>query len=108
MKEVGQKKVYIGTPLAVQWLGLHASTARGTGSIPAQRTKILHAVQCSQKKKKKSLCSIILFIGKARKCKLFHSDSIPNAWDGSRGRERWRDGKELKEPFGRWTDSSLS
>ena len=56
----------------------------------------------AKKKKKKSLCSIILFIGKARKCKLFHSDSIPNAWDGSRGRERWRDGKELKEPFGRW------
>ena len=55
MKEVGQKKVYIGTPLAVQWLGLHASTARGTGSIPAQRTKILHAVQCSQKKKKESM-----------------------------------------------------
>ena len=26
----------------VQWLGLHASTARGTGLIPGQGTKIPH------------------------------------------------------------------
>ena len=28
-----------------QWLRLHASSARGTGSIPGQRTKIPHAVR---------------------------------------------------------------
>ena len=38
--------------LVVQWLGLHASTAGGTGSIPGWGTKILHAEQSGQKKKK--------------------------------------------------------
>ena len=41
------------TSLAVQWLGIHASTAGGTGSIPGRGTKILRSGQCSQKKKKK-------------------------------------------------------
>lgn len=31
-----------------QWLRLWASTASGTGSIPAQETKILHATRCGQ------------------------------------------------------------
>ena len=38
-----------GTSLAVQWLGLRASTAGDTGSIPGWRTKILHATQHGQK-----------------------------------------------------------
>ena len=33
-----------GTSLVVQWLGLRASTAGGTGSIPGQGTKIPQAV----------------------------------------------------------------
>ena len=37
----------------VQWLGLHAFTAEGLGSIPGQGTKILQAVQCRQKKKER-------------------------------------------------------
>ena len=41
-----------GTSLAVQWLGLHASTAGGTGLIPGQGTKIPQAVQRGQKIKK--------------------------------------------------------
>ena len=36
--------------LVVQWLGLHISTAVGTGSIPGQGNKILRATRCSQKK----------------------------------------------------------
>ena len=44
----------VGTSLAVQWLGLRASTAGGTNSIPGQGTKIPHAMQHSQKKKKES------------------------------------------------------
>ena len=36
----------------VQWLGFRTSTAGGPGSIPGQRTKILQAVRCGQKKKK--------------------------------------------------------
>ena len=36
----------------VQWLGLHASTARGMGSIPGQGTKIPHAAHHGQKKQK--------------------------------------------------------
>ena len=38
-------------PLVVQWLRFHASTARDLGSIPDQRTKMLHALQCRKKKK---------------------------------------------------------
>ena len=41
-----------GISLAVQWLGLLASTAGGMGSIPGWGTKVLHAAQCSQKNKK--------------------------------------------------------
>ena len=36
----------------VQWLRYHASTAGGTGSDPGQGTKIPHAMQHGQKKKK--------------------------------------------------------
>ena len=35
--------------LVVQWLGLHASTAGGTGSVPGQGTKIPHAAWQGQK-----------------------------------------------------------
>ena len=44
-----------GLPWWFQWLTLHASTEGGTGSIPSQRTKILHVKQHSQGKKKKSI-----------------------------------------------------
>ena len=40
----------LGNFLAVQWLGLHALTAEGLGSIPGRGTKIPHAAQCGQKK----------------------------------------------------------
>ena len=36
-----------------QWLRLHASIARGTGSIPGQGTNVLHATGHSQKLNKK-------------------------------------------------------
>ena len=42
-----------GTPLASQWLGLHASTARGQGLSPDQGTKIPQALKGGQKKIKK-------------------------------------------------------
>ena len=45
-----------GTSLAVQWLGLRASTAGCRGSIPDGGTKTLHAVVW-QKKKKRNLLS---------------------------------------------------
>ena len=38
-----------GNSLVVQWLGLHAFTAKGRGSIPVLGTKILQATWCSQK-----------------------------------------------------------
>ena len=41
-----------GNSLVVQRLKLHASTAQGTGSVPGRGTKIMHAAQHSQKKKK--------------------------------------------------------
>ena len=43
---------YTGNSLAVQWLGLYIS-AQGPGLIPGWATKILQAVTCGQKKKKK-------------------------------------------------------
>ena len=51
-KEKGIKLGNKGNSLAVQWLGLYASIAEGTGSIPGRRAKILQAVQCDEKKKK--------------------------------------------------------
>ena len=55
-----------GNSLAVQWLGLRASTAGGRGLIPGQGTKILHAVWHGQKKKKektrKNVYSVTAFI----------------------------------------------
>ena len=44
----------MGTSLAVQWLGLRASTAGDTGSTPGWGTKIPHAVRRSQNKTKKA------------------------------------------------------
>ena len=41
--------------LAVQWLGLYASTAEGNSLIPGRRTKILQAIQSGKKKKKKKI-----------------------------------------------------
>ena len=41
------------TSLVVQWLRLQASTAWGMGLIPGQGSKILHAIWCGQKRKKK-------------------------------------------------------
>ena len=37
----------------VQWLGLSAFAAKGTGSIPGWGIKIMQATQCNKKKKKK-------------------------------------------------------
>ena len=38
--------------LVVQWLRLCTSTARGTGLIPDEGSKLPHFMQCSKKKKK--------------------------------------------------------
>ena len=47
------KSVLQGNSLTVQWLGLRASTAGGTGSIPGwEGDKIAQAAQCRRKKKK--------------------------------------------------------
>ena len=36
-----------GTSLAIRWLGLHMSTAGGTGLIPGQESKIPQAQWCA-------------------------------------------------------------
>ena len=41
-----------GNSLAVQWLGLHAFIAKGSGSIPGWGTKIPQAMRHGQKKKR--------------------------------------------------------
>ena len=53
--------VGLRTSLAVQRIGLRASAAGGTGSIPGWGTEIPHATWCGQKKKKfikQGLCSV--------------------------------------------------
>ena len=45
------KGILSGNSLAIQWLRLHTSAAGGTGSIPVQGPKILHATQHGQEKK---------------------------------------------------------
>ena len=45
-----QKPCELGNSLAVQWLGLHAFTAEGPGSISGGGTKILQAVAGKKKK----------------------------------------------------------
>ena len=49
----------MGTSLEVQWLGLHASTAGGMGSIPGQGTKIPCGVT---KKKVVKIAKFMLYI----------------------------------------------
>ena len=44
-----------GNSLVVQWLGLWASTPGDLDWIPAQENKILQAMQCDHKLKKKKL-----------------------------------------------------
>ena len=44
----------LGNSLAVQWLGLHASTAGGPGSIPGPGTKILASREARLGKEKKT------------------------------------------------------
>ena len=46
------KKDVIGNSLVVQWLGVHAFTAQGLGSIPGWGTKILQDARCGQKQRK--------------------------------------------------------
>ena len=46
-----EKKDRRGTPLAVQWLSLCASSARNMGSIPGLGTKIPNPAHLSQKKR---------------------------------------------------------
>ena len=50
---VVSKAYETGNSLEVQWLRCHTFISEGTGSIPGWRTKILKAMQCSQKKKRK-------------------------------------------------------
>ena len=49
-KESFNQKETLGNSLAVQWLGLHASTAGGKGLIPGRGTKISQATWHGQKK----------------------------------------------------------
>ena len=50
----------MGDSLVVQWLGFHAFTAKGPGSIPGQGTNILQASQMTKKKKKKTISDPVL------------------------------------------------
>ena len=44
--------------LAVQWLGLHAFTAEGLGSVPGGGAKMPQAAQYSQKKRRPETCQM--------------------------------------------------
>ena len=49
---LGGKNKKLDIPLVVWWLGLGASTPRGTGSVPGRGAKILCTTWHSQKKGK--------------------------------------------------------
>ena len=51
----------LGKSLAIQWLRLCTSTARGMGLIPGQGTETLHDVWHGQKKKKKECLELIYY-----------------------------------------------
>ena len=53
MELLGTNVPTLGGSLEVQWLGLGACTAI-VGSVPGQGNRILQAMQCGQKKKKKA------------------------------------------------------
>ena len=53
-ERLNQIRAENGNSLAVPWLGLHASTAGSTGSIPGWGTKILHAARRAQKNKQET------------------------------------------------------
>ena len=48
-----KKNIYIGIALAVQGLRLSTPNSGGTGLIPSQGTKIPHAAQPKERRKKK-------------------------------------------------------
>ena len=52
LKKKKKKKACSGTSQAVQWLGLHASTAWDTGSIPGQELRSGMLYSKAKKKKK--------------------------------------------------------
>ena len=80
----------LGTSLVVQWIRLHTSSVGDTGSIPSQVTKIPHATQCGQKKKKSYPNIPILSWLKipnssnGLQTSLYHSIALPH---GSAGKE---------------------
>ena len=51
------KKGFLGTSLAVQWLGLRDPSAGAMGSVPGQGTEIPHATQHSQNNNNHSINS---------------------------------------------------
>ena len=69
---VHQGQVSSGKSLLVLWLGLHASAAGGTGSIPRWGTKIPHALRCSQKKRAKKK-KIYIYILEAERDACIHT-----------------------------------
>ena len=54
---LNKKGVMLGTALAVQWLGLCASIAGGTGSIPSLGTPQVGGAARNRKKKGRERCS---------------------------------------------------
>ena len=57
---VKSHRMYTRNSLAVQWLGFHACTAGGTGSIPGWGPKILQARRHGQKRKQCTMYKVIM------------------------------------------------
>ena len=64
---VAYEKRNLGNSLAVQWLGLHASTAGGTGSIPGRGNYMLHSERKRKEKKNLTLGTYIYILFKISK-----------------------------------------
>ena len=61
LRQFKKKQTGLGTSLMVQWLRLQTSTAGGMDSIPGWGTKILYAVQHSQKNPTKTKAGLKSF-----------------------------------------------
>ena len=67
-----KEKRFLGTSLLVQWLRHHTPSAGGPGLCPSWGTKIPHAAQCSQKRKKEKEISCFRFLSSGMKNRIIY------------------------------------
>ena len=93
MKGSWSRRYQIGTSLAVQWLRLHASTARGMGSITGWGTMI-HRLHSAAKKEED-----IIFLGEDYSRRRDIQQKGPEAKPCLTPRSAWPEGSEKRRKY---------